>query len=185
MTREWSDPYKGQFDDGWDVFRQRIFDQQKRLGIIPAYATLPARNPNIKAWNALTADQKKVYARFMEVYAGYLTYADHQVGRLIDYLRQSGQLEHTLIFVVIGDNGASKEGTLAGTPSTGGSPAGTCRKKRPKSAETSTASERSRHPPTDTRPIIPLPEGGLQSGQHAIQILEAGCQRGGRVPATR
>jgi arylsulfatase len=115
VSHEWSDLYKGQFDEGWDVFRQRVFEQQKRLGIIPAYATLPARNPHIKAWNTLSADQKKVYARFMEVYAGYLTYADHQVGRLIDYLRQSGQLEHTLIFVVIGDNGASKEGTLSGT----------------------------------------------------------------------
>ena len=115
VSHEWSDPYKGQFDEGWDVFRERVFENQKRLGIIPAYATLPARNPHIKAWSALTPDQKKVYARFMEVYAGYLTYADHQVGRLIDYLRESGQLENTLIFVIIGDNGASKEGTLTGT----------------------------------------------------------------------
>ncbi|WP_133989759.1 arylsulfatase [Dinghuibacter silviterrae] len=115
VSHEWSDLYKGKFDEGWDVFRERVFENQKRLGIIPATATLPARNPNIKAWNSLTADQKKVYARFMEVYAGYLTYADHQVGRLVDYLRESGQLDHTLIFVIIGDNGASKEGTLAGT----------------------------------------------------------------------
>lgn len=115
VSHEWSDAYKGAFDDGWDVFRQRVFERQKKLGIIPANATLPDRNPNIKAWNSLTAAQKKVYARFMEVYAGYLTYADHQVGRLIDYLRASGQLDNTLIFVIIGDNGASKEGSLAGT----------------------------------------------------------------------
>lgn len=115
VSHEWSDAYKGAFDEGWDVFRQRVFERQKKLGIIPAGATLPDRNPNIKAWNSLTAAQKKVYARFMEVYAGYLTYADHQVGRLIDYLRASGQLDNTLIFVIIGDNGASKEGSLAGT----------------------------------------------------------------------
>ncbi|HTJ12783.1 MAG TPA: arylsulfatase [Dinghuibacter sp.] len=115
VSHEWSDAYKGHFDEGWDVFRERVFERQKKLGIIPADATLPARNPNIRAWNSLAPAQKKVYARFMEVYAGYLTYADHQVGRLVDYLRASGLLDNTLIFVIIGDNGASKEGSLAGT----------------------------------------------------------------------
>jgi len=114
VSHEWSDLYKGQFDSGWDVFREKVFERQKKLGIIPANAVLPARNPNIKAWNSLSPDEKRLYARFMEVYAGYLTYADHQVGRLITYLKQSKQLDNTLIFVVIGDNGASKEGTLNG-----------------------------------------------------------------------
>ncbi|MXV51894.1 sulfatase-like hydrolase/transferase [Pedobacter sp. HMF7647] len=114
VATEWSDPYKGKFDKGWDVFREEVFARQKKLGIIPANAVLPERNPNIKAWNSLTADEKKLYARFMEVYAGYLTYTDHEVGRVINYLKEINQLDNTLVFVVIGDNGASKEGTLNG-----------------------------------------------------------------------
>jgi len=114
VAASWSDQYKGKFDGGWDVFRETVFAQQKKLGIIPADAQLPERNPNIKAWSALGADEKRLYARFMEVYAGYLTYTDHEVGRLINYLKQSGQLDNTLVFVIIGDNGASKEGTLNG-----------------------------------------------------------------------
>ncbi len=115
VPEEWRDIYKGKFDEGWDVYREKVFANQKRLGIIPANATLPARNPNIAAWTSLTPDEKKVYARFMEIYAAYLTYADHQVGRLISYLKESGQLDNTLVLVIIGDNGASKEGTLEGT----------------------------------------------------------------------
>ncbi|WP_259069102.1 arylsulfatase [Mucilaginibacter sp. X4EP1] len=114
VSHEWSDLYKGKFDEGWDVFRKRVFENQKKQGIIPANAILPDRNPNIKAWDSLSPDEKKLYARFMEVYAGYLTYADAQVGRLIQYLKTSKQLDNTLIFVVIGDNGASKEGSLNG-----------------------------------------------------------------------
>src|SRR5882757_7922229 len=110
----WSNKYKGKFDEGWDVYREKVIANQKKLGIIPANAQLPARNANIQAWNTLTADQKRLYARFMEVYAGYLTYIDSQTGRLIDYLKQINQLENTIVFVVIGDNGASKEGTLHG-----------------------------------------------------------------------
>ena len=114
VSHEWSDLYKGKFDAGWDVFRKQVFENQKKLGIIPANAVLPERNPAIKAWDSLTPDEKKLYARFMEVYAGYLTYADAQVGRLIHYLKASKQLDNTLVFVVIGDNGASKEGSLNG-----------------------------------------------------------------------
>lgn len=114
VSKEWSDLYKGKFDKGWDAFREEVFARQKKLGIIPADAVLPERNPNVKAWNSLSGDEKKLYARFMEVYAGYLTYTDHEVGRLVNYLKQSAQLDNTLIFVVIGDNGASKEGTANG-----------------------------------------------------------------------
>jgi arylsulfatase len=114
VDKYWSDAYKGQFDDGWDAFREKVFLNQKRKGIIPAAAQLPERNPNVAAWNTLSADQKKVYARFMEVYAGYLTYTDFEVGRLVNFLKETGQLDNTLIFVVIGDNGASKEGTFHG-----------------------------------------------------------------------
>ncbi|MFI5138623.1 MAG: arylsulfatase [Sphingobacteriales bacterium] len=114
VAKEWSDLYKGQFDDGWDVFREKVFANQKKLGIIPANAVLPDRNPDIKAWKSLSADEKKLYAKFMEVYAGYLTYADNEVGRLITYLKTSKQLDNTIVFVVIGDNGASKEGSFNG-----------------------------------------------------------------------
>lgn len=114
VAKEWSDPYKGQFDGGWDEFREKVFAQQKKQGIIPANVILPERNPSIRAWASLSADEKKLYARFMEVYAGYLTYTDHEVGRLINHLKKIHQLDNTLILVVIGDNGASKEGALGG-----------------------------------------------------------------------
>lgn len=114
VDTSWSNQYKGRFDEGWDVFRQTVFNNQKRLGVIPANAVLPERNPKIPAWNALTPEQKKLYARFFEVYAGYLTYTDYQVSRVINYLKQINQLDNTLVLVVVGDNGASKEGTQYG-----------------------------------------------------------------------
>jgi arylsulfatase len=115
VDRYWSDQYKGKFDEGWDVYRQKVFENQKRLGLIPADAKLPDRNPDIKAWDQLTPEEKKLYARFMEVYAGYLTYTDFEIGRLVNHLKEIHQLDNTLIYVMIGDNGASKEGTLNGT----------------------------------------------------------------------
>ena len=114
VAAEWSDKYKGKFDEGWDVYRQTVFQRQKRLGIIPANAVLPERNPTIKAWTSLSPEERKLYARFMEVYAGYLTYTDHEVGRLIDHLKAVHQFDNTLFVVMIGDNGASKEGTFFG-----------------------------------------------------------------------
>ena len=115
VATEWSDKYKGKFDDGWDAFREKVIANQKKLGIIPANATLPARNENVKPWGALSDVEKKVYARFMEVYAGYLTYTDYEISRVVNHLKQINQLDNTLIFVVIGDNGASKEGKDGGT----------------------------------------------------------------------
>jgi arylsulfatase len=114
VDKYWSDQYKGFFDEGWDVFRARVLANQKRLGIVPAYAQLPPRNPRVRAWDSLSSDQRRLFARFMEVYAGYLTYTDFEIGRLINYLRESGLLENTLVYVIIGDNGASKEGTSEG-----------------------------------------------------------------------
>jgi arylsulfatase len=87
VAAQWSDAYKGKFDDGWDVYRDKVFARQKQLGVIPANTLLPARSPNVKAWNKLSASEKKLYARFMEVYAGYLTYTDHEIGRLVDNLK--------------------------------------------------------------------------------------------------
>jgi arylsulfatase len=114
VDKYWSDQYKGKFDAGWDAFRQQVFERQKKLGIIPANAILPDRNPNIKAWDQLSPEERQLYARFMEVYAGYLTYTDYEVGRLINHLKETHQLDNTLVFISLGDNGASKEGTLNG-----------------------------------------------------------------------
>jgi arylsulfatase len=114
VDKYWSDQYKGKFDNGWDAYREETFERQKKLGVIPADAILPARNPDIKAWDQLSPDEKKLYARFMEIYAGYLTYTDYEVGRLINHLKEINQLDNTLVFIMLGDNGASKEGTLNG-----------------------------------------------------------------------
>jgi arylsulfatase A-like enzyme len=107
-------PHQGKFDDGWDAYREKVFAQQKQMGIIPTTAILPDRNPDIKAWSALTPEERRLYARFMEVYAGYLTYTDYEIGLLVDHLKKIHQFDNTLFFVMIGDNGASKEGTLNG-----------------------------------------------------------------------
>jgi arylsulfatase A-like enzyme len=114
VASKWSDKYKGKFDEGWDVYRDRVLANQKKLGLVPANAKLPARNEIIKAWNTLSDDEKKLYTRFMEVYAGFLEYTDAEVGRIITYLKEINQLDNTLVLVVIGDNGASKEGTING-----------------------------------------------------------------------
>jgi arylsulfatase len=115
VAKKWRDEYEGKFDGGWDEYREKVFAQQKKLGIIPSNAVLPERDPNIKAWNSLTPDAKLLFARFMETYAAYLTYTDYEVGRLIRTLEELNQLDNTAIFVLIGDNGASKEGDFHGT----------------------------------------------------------------------
>ena len=114
VDKYWSDQYKGKFDKGWDAYREEVFERQKKLGVIPANAKLPERNPDIKAWDKLSPEEQHLYARFMEVYAGYLSYTDFEIGRLVNHLKETGQFDNTLIFISIGDNGASKEGTLNG-----------------------------------------------------------------------
>ncbi|HLP04963.1 MAG TPA: arylsulfatase [Paludibacter sp.] len=107
VDKKWSDLYKGKFDKGWDWYREEVFARQKRLGVIPADAVLPDRDPTVKAWDSLTPEQRKVYARFMEVYAGFLTHADYEFGRIVNYLKEIGQDKNTVILVSIGDNGSS------------------------------------------------------------------------------
>lgn len=114
VAKEWSDKYKGKFDAGWDKYREQVLAQQIKLGVVPKGTVLPPRNPGVKDWETLPADEKKLYARFMEVYAGFVTQTDFEIGRVINYLRKIGQLDNTLIFVSVGDNGASKEGTFVG-----------------------------------------------------------------------
>ncbi len=111
---EWSDKYKGRFDDGWDALRERTFARQKELGVIPADAELTERPEEIPAWEDMPDDLKPVLARQMEVYAGFLEHTDHHVGRLIDALGDLEILENTLVYYIIGDNGASAEGTPNG-----------------------------------------------------------------------
>jgi arylsulfatase len=113
--KEWIDKYKGQFDQGWDKVREETLARQKNLGIVPASTQLTKRPDQIPAWESLSADQKRLYARMMEVYAGALSYADSQIGRVIDAVRASGQLDNTLVIFMVGDNGASAEGSLQGT----------------------------------------------------------------------
>ncbi len=111
---EWSARYQGQFDDGWDALRERTFARQKELGVIPADAELTTRPAEIPAWDDMPDDLKPVLARQMEVYAGFLEHTDHHVGRLVDSLVDLGILGDTLIYYIIGDNGASAEGTPQG-----------------------------------------------------------------------
>lgn len=106
--------YKGAFDEGWDVFRKKWFQRQKQLGIIPENAELTPRNELVKPWDALTENEKKIAARYMEVYAGMLEHTDAQIGKLIDYLRDIDELDNTVI-VFLSDNGASAEGGALGS----------------------------------------------------------------------
>jgi arylsulfatase len=115
VPAEWADKYKGRFDEGWDALRQETFARQKELGIIPPDCDLTERHAEIPAYVDMDPDLKPVLERQMEVYAGFLEYADHHVGRLIDALEKLGAIDNTLIYYIIGDNGASAEGSLQGT----------------------------------------------------------------------
>ena len=116
-TKEWSDKFKGKFDMGWNELRNQIFANQKRLGVIPANAELtPWPGDILKNWNALSSDEKKLFARQAEVFAGYVAYTDHEIGRVIQEVEDEGKLDNTLIIYIDGDNGTSPEGTTVGTP---------------------------------------------------------------------
>ncbi len=114
VPKEWSDKYKGKFDDGWDVLRERILPKQKELGVVPQDAELTKRHDEIPAWDDMPAELKPVLARQMEIYAGFFEQTDHEVGRLIDAIEDLGVLDNTLVYYILGDNGASAEGTPNG-----------------------------------------------------------------------
>jgi arylsulfatase A-like enzyme len=114
VPEAWITKFKGQFDQGWDKYREETFQRQLKLGVIPAGTKLTPRPTEIPAWDSLTPDQKKVEARLMEVFAAFTAQTDHEVGRVIDSLRDVGQSDNTLIMWEIGDNGSSMEGTLNG-----------------------------------------------------------------------
>ncbi|MCM2416710.1 arylsulfatase [Streptomyces sp. RKAG293] len=115
VPAEWSDHYRGRFDQGWDAIREETLARQKELGVVPADAELTARHEEIPAWDETDPQLRPVLARQMEVYAGFMTHTDHHIGRLIDALEELGVLDDTLIYLIIGDNGASGEGGLRGT----------------------------------------------------------------------
>jgi arylsulfatase A-like enzyme len=115
VPAQFSDKYKGSFDGGWDAIREQTIARQKELGVVPAEAELTARPEEISAWADVPEVLKPVLARQMEVYAGFMEHTDHQIGRLIDSLEDLGILDDTLVYVMVGDNGASAEGTPNGT----------------------------------------------------------------------
>ena len=114
VPKSWIAKYKGKFDQGWDALREETLARQKRLGVVPAATKLAPKPAAIKDWAALSADEKKLFARQMEVFAGFGEYADTEIGRLIQAIEATGQLDNTLIFYIVGDNGASAEGGLVG-----------------------------------------------------------------------
>src|SRR5271166_5360357 len=114
VPKEWADKYKGAFDDGWEAYREKVFARQKELGIVPGDAELSRHDPDVPEWDSLSAEQRTLYSRMMEVFAGFLELTDHHVGRLLDFLRSIGELDNTLV-MVISDNGASAEGGPTGT----------------------------------------------------------------------
>ena len=114
VPKKWIDKYKGKFDQGWDKVREETLARQIRLGVVPAGTKLAPKPEAIKDWDTLSADEKKLFARQMEVYAGFGEYTDFEIGRLVDAIAGLGQLDNTLIFYIVGDNGASAEGSMNG-----------------------------------------------------------------------
>jgi arylsulfatase len=110
VSQEWRDKYKGKFDKGWDWYRKEVFERQKKLGVIPANTKFAPANTDLKQWDSLSDGEKKLFARYMENYAGFISETDHEIGRIVDYLKQIGQLDNTLIAVMVGDNGAEGAG---------------------------------------------------------------------------
>jgi arylsulfatase A-like enzyme len=112
---EWIAKFKGQFDQGWDTYREQTLERQKKLGIVPQDTKLTVRSKGLPAWDSLNADQKRLYARMMEVFAGYAAHCDHELGRVVEACKQLPDGDNTLILYIAGDNGASAEGGLEGS----------------------------------------------------------------------
>ncbi|WP_199556073.1 arylsulfatase [Sandaracinobacteroides hominis] len=114
VPKEWADKYKGQFDDGWDAYREKAFARQKQMGLIAKDAVLSGHDPDVQDWGKLSADERRLYARMMEVFAGFLEHTDHYLGELIGFLKEIGEYDNTLILLV-SDNGSSSEGGPTGS----------------------------------------------------------------------
>jgi arylsulfatase len=118
VPKEWADKYKGQFDEGWDAYREKVFARQKEMGLIPEGTVLSRHDPDVPDWNGLSGAEKRLYARMMEVFAGFLEHTDHYIGELISFLKDIGEYDNTMI-MVISDNGASAEGGPTGSVNEG------------------------------------------------------------------
>ena len=114
VPQEWADRYTGRFDAGWDAYRETVFARQKELGMLAPEAELSPRDPDVPEWDSLSDDERRLYSRMMEVFAGFVSHADHHFGRILDTLERIGELDNTLI-MVISDNGASAEGGVSGS----------------------------------------------------------------------
>jgi arylsulfatase len=114
VPKEWADKYKGQFDKGWDRVRQETIERQKKLGVIPANTQLAPKPEDIKDWDALPAEERRLFARQAEVYAGFMAQTDHEVGRLVQALKDINEMDNTLFIYIAGDNGTSAEGGFVG-----------------------------------------------------------------------
>jgi len=112
--KEWIDKYKGQFDAGWDKYREDTLARQKKLGVVPENAVLAPKPEAIKDWDKLTPDERKLFARQMEVFAGFAAHTDHEIGRLVQAIEEMGEMDNTLFVYIVGDNGASAEGGMNG-----------------------------------------------------------------------
>jgi arylsulfatase A-like enzyme len=115
VPAEWIEPYEGQFDMGWDAFREETLARQKALGVVPENTELTVRSEGLPAWDTLNADQKRLYARMMEVFAGYGANVDHEMGRVIEAVKALPGAENTIFIYIAGDNGSSAEGGLEGS----------------------------------------------------------------------
>jgi len=114
VPEEWIEKFEGQFDSGWDQYREDTFERQKALGVIPEDAQLTPRPDSLEAWASLSADEQKVYARMMETFAGFTAQVDREVGRIVDAIEDIGKLDNTLVIYIAGDNGSSAEGGFEG-----------------------------------------------------------------------
>ena len=114
VAKEWADRYAGKFDDGWEAYREHVFARQLEMGIAPEGSELSRHDPDVPEWASLSDDERRLYSRMMEVFAGFLEHTDHHIGRVLDFLKSIGEYENTLVMVV-SDNGASAEGGVAGT----------------------------------------------------------------------
>ncbi|NIG52987.1 arylsulfatase [Chitinophaga sp. Cy-1792] len=115
VPKEWIDKFKGKFDGGWDAYRQETFERQKKLGVIPADTKLTPRPESLPAWSSLNADQKRLYARMMEIFCAYGAECDYEMGRIVDAVKQLPDADNTMIIYIAGDNGSSAEGGLEGS----------------------------------------------------------------------
>jgi arylsulfatase A-like enzyme len=113
--KEWIDKFKGQFDMGWDKYREQTLERQKKLGVVPPNTKLTARSEGLPAWDSLNADQKRIYARMMEVFAGFAAHCDYEMGRVVEAVKQLPDADNTLFIYIVGDNGASAEGGIEGS----------------------------------------------------------------------